>query len=186
MAKAGESLLLNTSHSYNSSMELTIPSLRYIESYKSALAEFDVHGISGFWKMFGDITDEHEYIERIKRLGGRAELTDGMVASTVYWLIEGNEFIGHVSIRHKLNAALEKRGGHIGYAIRPTMQKRGYGSRLLELAIPKAKALGIEKALVTCDKENIASRKIIERNKGIFLDEIEVNKKAIMRFWISL
>lgn len=167
-------------------MELIIPSLRYIESYKSALAEFDAHGISGFWQKFGKVVDENSTINKIKNLDVKAELASDMVPSTVYWLIDNDTFIGHVSIRHELNAALQQRGGHIGYAIRPSMQKKGYGSRLLELAIPKVKALGIEKALVTCDKENIASRKIIERNKGVLLDEIEVNKKAIMRFWISL
>ena len=48
-----------------------------------------------------------------------------------------DEFIGHVSIRHELNAALEVQGGHIGYAIRPSKQQQGYGSRLLALALPE-------------------------------------------------
>ena len=113
-------------------------------------------------------------------------MQDDLVPATVYWLVEGDEFIGHVSIRHELNAALEKQGGHIGYAIRPSKQQQGYGSRLLELSLPKAKKIGIQKALLTCDKSNAASRKIIEKNGGAFSDEISINGKAVLRFWISL
>jgi predicted acetyltransferase len=153
-------------------MELLEPSLHYIESYKSALAEFKREGISGFWKFFGEVDDAETYLQNIKRYQHRAGLQDDLVPATVYWLVEGDEFIGHVSIRHELNAALEKQGGHIGYAIRPSRQQQGYGLQLLKLALPKAKELGIEKALLTCDKSNVASRKIIENNGGALCNEV--------------
>ena len=113
-------------------------------------------------------------------------MQDGLVPATVYWLVEGDEFIGHVSIRHELNAALEEQGGHIGYAIRRSKQQQGYGSRLLALALPKAKEIGIQRALLTCDKSNGASRKIIEKNGGVLAEEISVNGKQVLHFWIPL
>ena len=167
-------------------MELIEPSLQFIESYKSALAEFGREGISGFWKFFGPVDDAEKYLWNIKRYRHRGGLPDDLVPATVYWLVEGDEFIGHVSIRHELNAALEQQGGHIGYAIRPSKQRQGYGSRLLELALPKAKKIGIQRALLTCDKSNVASRKIIEKNGGLLADEISVNGNEVLRFWISL
>ena len=165
-------------------MELIEPSLEFIESYKSALAEFEREGISGFWKFFGPVDDAEEYLRNIERYQHQAGLQDGLVPATVYWLVEGDEFIGHVSIRHELNAALEKQGGHIGYAIRPSRQQQGYGSRLLELALPKAKEIGIPRALLTCDKSNAASRRIIEKNGGVLSDEISVDGKEVLRFWV--
>jgi predicted acetyltransferase len=168
------------------SMELMEPSLRFIESYKCALAEFERDGISGFWKFFGPVDDAETYLRNIKRYQHRGGLQEDLVPATVYWLVEGDEFIGHVSIRHELNAALEKQGGHIGYAIRPSKQQQGYGSRLLELALPKAKKIGIQRALATCDKSNVASRKIIEKNGGVLSDEISVDGKELLRFWFSL
>jgi predicted acetyltransferase len=167
-------------------MELIEPSNRFIESYKSALAEFEQHGISGFWKIFGPVDDAEAHLRNIKRYQHRGGLGDDMVPATAYWLVDGKEFIGHVSIRHELNAALERQGGHIGYAIRPSKQQRGYGTLLLELALPKAKEVGINRALVTCNKSNVASRKIIEKNGGTLSDEIDVNGKEVLRFWVPL
>jgi predicted acetyltransferase len=167
-------------------MKLIEPSLQFIESYKSALAEFEQEGISGFWKFFGPVDDAETYLRKIRRYEHKGKLPDDLVPATVYWLVEGDEFIGHVSIRHALNAALEKQGGHIGYAIRPSKQQQGYGSRLLALALPKAKEIGIKKALLTCDKSNVASRKIIEKNAGMLSDEISVNGKKVLRFWLQL
>jgi predicted acetyltransferase len=167
-------------------MELIEPSLQFIESYKSALAEFEREGISGFWKFFGPVDDAETYLWNIRRYQHRGGLHDDLVPATVYWLVEGDDFIGHVSIRHELNAALEKQGGHIGFAIRPSKQQQGYGSQLLELALPKAKRIGIQRALVTCDKSNVASRKIIEKNGGALSDEISVNGNEVLRFWVPL
>lgn len=167
-------------------MELIEPSLQFIESYKSALAEFEREGISGFWKFFGPVENEETYLRNIKRYRHRGELPDDLVPATVYWLVEGDEFIGHVSIRHELNAALEEQGGHIGYAIRPSKQRQGYGSRLLELALARARKIGIQRALLTCDKYNIASRRIIEKNGRSLSDEISINGKAVLRYWIPL
>jgi predicted acetyltransferase len=167
-------------------MELIEPSLAYIESYKSALVEFEEHGISGFWCLFGPIDDPAKYLHEIGRYRHRSGTPVNLVPASVFWLVDGPDFIGHVSIRHELNAALENYGGHIGYAIRPSKQRQGYGTRILELAIPKAKALGIERALLTCDKTNAASRRIIEKNGGLLMDEIHECDRETLRFWIAI
>jgi predicted acetyltransferase len=162
------------------------PSPAYVESYKLALAEFEQHDISGFWSLFGPVGDAAAYIEKINRYRHRSGVPAGWVPASVFWLVDDGEFIGHVSIRHELNAALETYGGHIGYAIRPSKYRRGYGTRILELAIPKARALGIDRALLTCDKTNTASRRIIEKNGGALADEIHENGRETLRFWISI
>jgi len=134
---------------------------------------------------------EADFVAVVERLNGRAKgrgLAEGYVPETVYWLVDNGEYIGGVRIRHYLTDELLKRGGHIGYSIRPSMRKKGYGTSILRLALPKAKELGIERALLTCDETNIASCRIIEKNGGALENampnpETGINK---LRFWIDL
>lgn len=110
------------------------------------------------------------------------------VPETTYWMVEGDEFIGRVGIRPQLNAFLEKMGGHVGYAIRASRRGQGYGTAILEMTLPKAKRLGLQKILVTCDDDNAASAKIIERCGGVLQDTIRVegHSAPMRRYWISL
>ncbi|MCD4817877.1 MAG: GNAT family N-acetyltransferase [Candidatus Cloacimonetes bacterium] len=77
-------------------------------------------------------------------------------------------------------------GGHIGYGIRPSARNQGYGTKILELALKKVSEIGIKKVLVTCDKQNIHSARIILKNGGKFDSEIEYNNKIVQRYWIEL
>jgi predicted acetyltransferase len=116
------------------------------------------------------------------------DLPKGWVPATQFWLIDKNEYIGNVIIRHQLNDTLMHIGGHIGYSIRPTKRKMGYGTSILKLSLSEARKLGIDKALVTCDETNLGSKKIIEKNGGI-LENIEEGikgKPRKLRYWIAI
>jgi predicted acetyltransferase len=105
----------------------------------------------------------------------------GIVACTTYWWGEGREYLGRVSIRHRLTPKLLARGGHIGYDVRPSARRRGHGTAMLSAARPLARALGIERALVTCAVSNAASKKIIEANGGVLEDE----RDGTARYWVA-
>lgn len=171
-------------------IRLIRPSIKYKRSYLEALKEFHNEGrnqdqnyekissdFSGFLKNFQD------------QVNGK-NLSKGMVPESNFWLvdIERKKFLGRISIRHKLNGKLRKLGGHIGYQIRSTQRKKGYGKRQLELALPKAKELGIKKALVTCDEDNIGSKKIIEYCGGIFKSKTSQgkNKPKLLKYCIEV
>lgn len=62
--------------------------------------------------------------------------------------------------------------GHIGYDISPDFRNRGYGFEILRLALEKAINIGIDKVILTCNIDNIASKKIIEKNNGKLLGTI--------------
>jgi predicted acetyltransferase len=110
------------------------------------------------------------------------------VPDSTFWLVnENKKVIGVVNIRHRLTDKLFNCGGHIGYGIRPSERGKGYANRLLYLSLEKAKELGIQKALVVCDKCNIASEKTILKNGGVpDRDYIEEDGNIVKRFWIEL
>ena len=112
-----------------------------------------------------------------------------MVPDSVFFLldIERNILLGAVNIRHCLNDYLLKYGGHIGDGIRPSERKKGYATELIRLSLDECKKLGIKKALIVCDKTNIASAKTIIKNGGILENEIvDNNGKILQRYWIEI
>lgn len=47
-------------------------------------------------------------------------------------------------------------------------------------ALPIVASLGIHRVLVTCDADNLASRRVIERNGGVLEDQ----RGTKLRYWI--
>lgn len=169
-------------------MKLIVPSARYKESYLKAIeestGETDVTIIS---KPMENQPFEEFVKNKIEESKG-FHLPEGWVPATELWLIDNDEFIGWVNIRHSLTHNLLKIGGHLGYWIRPSKRKLGYGKKILKLALPEAKKLGISKLLVTCDTTNIGSQKIIQVNGGV-LENIVANGQnnpRKMRYWINI
>ena len=168
-------------------MQLVNPSMQYRESWISALAEFDRENRSGFWSLVADPRNLPGLIQRLFEYSQGINIPEDFVPATTLWGIDKDEYIGHVNIRHRLNENLEKYGGHIGYAVRPSARGKGYGGQMLKFSIPFIKQLGLKQVLITCDKDNIASRKIIEKNGGIYENEILDDRGVIkMRYWIDL
>jgi predicted acetyltransferase len=104
----------------------------------------------------------------------------GWVACTHLWLVDGPEYLGRLSIRHALTDRLHDIRGHIGYEVRPTARRRGHATRMLAMGLPVAASLGIDPALITCDVDNIASRRVIEANGG----RLEESWNGKLRFWV--
>ena len=98
---------------------------------------------------------------------------------------ERNIFVGAVVIRLSLSNDLLQRGGHISDGIRPSERNKGYGTKLVSLAIKKCNELGINEVLMVCDKNNIYSSKTIIKNNGKLENEIQIGNKVIQRHRIN-
>lgn len=178
--------------------KLVTPSVRFQKSFLEAAEEyrkeFQKAGNERV-KRYADLDleklrDPGEFGKFTEKLIAQARgegLPEGFVRDSVFWLANGEEFIGQVNIRHRLTPLLMKTGGHIGYDIRPTKRKQGYGKLILKLALEKAKELGIKDILVTCDATNIGSKKVIETNGGKFESQVkgEPGKPDKLRYWIK-
>ena len=112
----------------------------------------------------------------------------GILPYEDFWLMEQDTWIGLLTLRSHIDEQFFHSGGHIGYVIRPSKRRCGYGTVLLRLGLHKARERGLQRVLLTCSETNIASRKIIEANGGQFENAVVVagqdDKK--LRYWISL
>lgn len=113
----------------------------------------------------------------------------GSVPQTTYWYMNNkSKLIGLCSLRHSLTPSLRDLGGHIGYIVRPAERRKGHGTRILALALEKARELNIPHILITTDVENIASRKMVEKNGGVLEEEAlsKITGTIKARYWIEL
>ncbi len=94
--------------------------------------------------------------------------------------------VGVIQIRHRLNDNLLNFNGHIGYAVRPAWRGKGIAKWMLRMVLPHCKALGLASVLITCDKENEASRRTIEACGGRLEDIRMDGQTPVLRYWISL
>ena len=114
-------------------------------------------------------------------------LPDGFVANSTYWLLDEQEEIVAVSnLRHSLTPKLRHEGGHIGYGVRPSQRRKGYGNIVLRETLAKAWDLGLPKVLLTCAKQNAASNKVIVNNGGEFDSQAFSTQRNLIihRYWI--
>lgn len=172
----------------NASTFLALPSLDYRAAFLDMVDEFE-HAGQHYHYHDAARQDFAAFLLDMEKQSKGVDLPPELVPSTTYWLAtpEG-VVIGRSSLRHFLNPALELRGGHIGYTIRPSMRRQGHGTRILALTLEKARELGLTRVLVTCDTSNIASAHIIEHNGGILenLATSPTDGVQISRYWIDL
>jgi predicted acetyltransferase len=141
------------------------------------------HGVSEDWtrEEAADPVEFCRMVDAIQRVADpKTVLPPDLVHETVLWFVDGDEWLGRLSIRHTLNAALLELGGHIGYVVRPSARRKGYATQMLTQSLPFAAGLGIDPALVTCDNDNVASRKVIQAAGG----ELEDERHGKLRYWV--
>jgi predicted acetyltransferase len=175
--------------------ELSPPTVAVRESFLVAMAEFQAEGrgapsdrtmIGDEIREFGETwaTDPDGFATYVRWLRDQAleesPRPPGFVPSTTLWWVDDTGYLGRLAIRHRLTDRLREVGGHIGYDVRPTARRRGHATAMLRAALPVARSLGIASALVTCDYDNIGSRKAIERNGGV----LEDRRGDKLRFWV--
>ena len=97
----------------------------------------------------------------------------------------GQKILGAVNIRCGLNEELLVRGGHIGYSVAPSERRKGYATEQLRLALEKCRAMGLGLVLITCDKGNIGSARVIQKNGGVLEDERILDGIVFQRYWVE-
>ena len=186
---------------------LILPTECYEESFLRGAAEFAAqnrldstyalhlgYDLQNLKRNFG------RFVRDLLALGKGSGGSKGWYVDKVLWLIAGEEYIGQTSIRPLLcTEYLVTYGGHVGYSIRPSRRRCGYGKKILHLALAESRAMKLRRIMVTCDSDNTASRKIIEGNGGQFESALKMDPRAFraegrqpqsqvkkLRYWIDL
>lgn len=166
-------------------MKLIEPSITLKSQYLEMIADWEMTQEKLVpYKISYDYSNFNQLVERL--LKEKTEVVEGMVCNSTFWLtLEDNTIVGVSNLRHELNDQLYIDGGHIGYGIRPSYRKNGYATKILELTLLEAQKLKIDKALITCDKENLGSAKTIIKNGGVLWKE-EMQEKMKQYYWIDI
>lgn len=98
-----------------------------------------------------------------------------------------NKIVGIIDLRHHIDhPILSVWGGHMGYTVRPSERRKGYAKEMLRQNLEFCRKRGLDKVLIVCDYDNIASEKTIVANGGVFEKEILVDNNTMKRFWVKL
>ena len=151
--------------------------------------EFDnnneiLHGTAGL----GKAENFEEWLKAIVDNSFEETVRQGFVPSSTYLAVrvEDDKLLGMIDIRHKLNEYLFNFGGHIGYSIRKSERRKGYAKEMLGQSLGKCREMGLDKVLITCDKENIASASTIKSQGGVLENEVNEEDEIVQRYWINL
>jgi predicted acetyltransferase len=115
-----------------------------------------------------------EQVDREAR-GPRVTLPDGTTVPRLpgysLWMWDG-EFCGAVGFRWQPGTSTLPAYclGHVGYSVVPWKRRRGYATRALALLLPLVREEGLEYIELTADRDNVASRRVIEANGGVFIE----------------
>jgi predicted acetyltransferase len=168
--------------------DLVTPDARYKDSFLEGMSEFSATDQDMIWERRLANGDFEGYLRVVEAWTRGQEIPPGWVAVSTFWLVDGDTYLGSTNIRHVLNDYLHDFGGHVGYTIRPSRRRMGYGTEICRLALLEAKRLGLHRVLITCDDDNEGSRLIIERNGGVLENVVPQPDRNIpkRRYWFDV
>ena len=125
-----------------------------------------------------------EWVQFTENTKYKESVTPGFVTAHTFFALDNDKIVGVINGRHELNDYLLNFGGHIGYSVRKSERRKGYGKKMLIYTSEFLFSLGLDKVLITCDKNNTASRRTIESCGGILENELIEETRTTLRYWI--
>ncbi|HHV97890.1 MAG TPA: GNAT family N-acetyltransferase [Clostridiaceae bacterium] len=175
-------------------MRFVFPNKEYEQKAIEFIQEFrdydsPINGTGGLDRFLENATYQ-DWLLKIEADRDIANIPEDRVPAYTYFYVreDDDKIIGIINIRLALNDFLRKEGGHIGYCIRPTERRKGYGTRMLKEALEFLKPIGLTNIIITCGKENLASAGVIKNCGGVLEAEFysDVFNQVIQRYRIRL
>lgn len=184
-------------------MQLVRPETQHLPSYIAALergwSADNVRGLVAAQEELVSIAKDPSaflaVMEDREAKGAPVTLPDGSTVARIpgirRWLWDG-EFCGTIGLRWQDGTAELPPHclGHIGYAVVPWKQRKGYATMALRALLPEARAVGLPYVEITTDPENIASQRVIVANGGQlferFIKPPQFGSRPGLRYRIAL
>jgi predicted acetyltransferase len=96
-------------------------------------------------------------------------------------LIATGDEVGRINLRLGADGHIRFHAGHVGYGVHPEFQGNRYASRALMLLKPLAGQLGIDPLCITCDPENVASRRSCEIAGATLVGVVDLPADCVIR-----
>ena len=173
-------------------IKLIVPTIEYAADIAEFKKELETAEDSDMFAGCGnlrDCTTAEEWLASVAALSKEETCPVGYVTSDTYLAVRvtDNRIVGVIDLRHHINhPVLGLWGGHMGYSVRPSERRKGYAKEMLRLNLENCRRLGLDKIMITCNRNNIASEKTILANGGVFEKEVFLDAECIKRYWISL
>ncbi|MEA5011893.1 MAG: GNAT family N-acetyltransferase [Angelakisella sp.] len=163
--------------------EMEAAAMAYRQEYLDC-GEPHINGSCGF----SHFSNYRQWLERVNNAHKRETSWIGLPATTYFSIRKSDDkIIGTIQLRHELNEDFSKRGGHIGYAVRPPERGKGYGTQQLALVLDAAKSLGLCRVMISCGQDNPASAKTALKNGATLSWEgWDEEDGDIQIYWIEL
>ena len=175
-------------------MKLVYPKLEHKEKAIEFINEFkeynsEINGNGALDYYLEEFTYE-EWLEKVQKDIDMANIAPGRVPALTYFYVreEDDRIVGMINMRLTLNDFQRNEGGHAGYCVRPTERRKHYATNMLKDALEVYRLLSVKTVLVSCDRDNLASRGTIENCGGKLQREFysDMFKTNVRMYAISL
>lgn len=115
-------------------------------------------------KSYHDYEDFYDWYKVVSK-ADYDEVDRGQVGCSVYLVFDKEDdiLVGIFDIRHSLEFENGEVLGHIGVDIRPSMRNKGLYRKILELCLEECVKLRLKEIVISCEYDNVASKRGIER-----------------------
>ena len=126
---------------------------------------------------YQQINDFYKWYKMVSNLDAEEHFKKGQVGCSCYLVFRKSDdkLIGIFDIRHSLKFKFGNVYGHIGISIRPTERRKGYYKEVLIHSLNEANNYNINPVVISCEYDNIASKKGIEHVYGNYKDIVPCN-----------
>lgn len=94
--------------------------------------------------------------------------------------VPGDEAVGSINVRDATSRHIEWYAGHVGYSVDETWRGRRYAARAVRLLLPFVRRLKMQTLWITCDPENVASRRTAELAGATFAGIVAVPPDCVI------